>query len=161
MKAHSMTGRIISVITIAAMMITAFTGIAPQRAYADSVVPYEVTGGNIYFDTRYNTVTKCDNTVTEIVIPEEIEGVAVTGIQGYAFSGCTDLSYVYIPASIKKMQSGVFRGCSKLSRIDVDNTSTSYKSIDGVLYTSDMELYAYPIGKEGSSYTVETGTKTI
>lgn len=161
MKAHSRTGRIISVIITAAMMITAFTGIAPQSAYAATEVAYAVTGGNIYFDTRYNTVTKCDNTVTEIVIPEEIEGVAVTGIQGYAFSGCTDLSYVYIPASIKKMQSGVFRGCSKLLRIDVDNTSTSYKSIEGVLYTSDMELYAYPTGKEGSSYTVETGTKSI
>lgn len=161
MKVQSMTGRIISVITIAAMMITAFTGIAPQRTYAATEVAYEVTGGNIYFDTRYNTVTKCDNTVTEIVIPEEIEGVAVTGIQGYAFSGCTDLSSVYIPASIKTMQSGVFRGCSKLLRIDVDNTSTSYKSIDGVLYTSDMELYAYPTGKEGSSYTLETGTKSV
>ena len=161
MKAQSMTGRIISVITIAAMMITAFTGIASQSVYAATEVAYPVTGGNIYFDTRYNTVTKCDNTVTEIVIPEEIEGVAVTGIQGYAFSGCTDLSSVYIPASIKTMQSGVFRGCSKLLRIDVDNTSTSYKSIDGVLYTSDMELYAYPTGKEGSSYTLETGTKSV
>lgn len=161
MKVQSMTGRIISVITIAAMMITAFTGIASQSVYAATEVAYTVTGGNIYFDTRYNTVTKCDNTVTEIVIPEEIEGVAVTGIQGYAFSGCTDLSYVYIPASIKTMQSGVFRSCSKLSRIDVDNTSTSYKSIDGVLYTSDMELYAYPTGKEGSSYTLETGTKSV
>lgn len=161
MKVQSMSGRIISVITIAAMMITAFTGIAPQRTYAATEVAYEVTGGNIYFDTRYNTVTKCDNTVTEIVIPEEIEGVAVTGIQGYAFSGCTDLSSVYIPASIKTMQSGVFRGCLKLLRIDVDNTSTSYKSIDGVLYTSDMELYAYPTGKEGSSYTLETGTKSV
>ena len=161
MKAHSRTGRIISVIITAAMMITAFTGIASQSVYAATEVAYPVTGGNIYFDTRYNTVTKCDNTVTEIVIPEEIEGVAVTGIQGYAFSGCTDLSSVYIPASIKTMQSGVFRGCSKLLRIDVDNTSTSYKSIDGVLYTSDMELYAYPTGKEGSSYTLETGTKSV
>lgn len=161
MKAHSRTGRIISVIITAAMMITAFTGIASQSVYAATEVAYTVTGGNIYFDTRYNTVTKCDNTVTEIVIPEEIEGVAVTGIQGYAFSGCTDLSSVYIPASIKTMQSGVFRGCSKLLRIDVDNTSTSYKSIDGVLYTSDMELYAYPTGKEGASYTLETGTKSV
>ena len=89
-------------------MVTAFTGIAPQRTYASTEVAYEVTGGNIYFDTRYKTVTKCDNTVTEIVIPEEIEGVTVTEIQGYAFSDCTDLSYVYIPASIKTMQSGVF-----------------------------------------------------
>ena len=161
MKAQRQIDRIIAVITIAAMMITAFTGIAPQNAYAATEVAYKVTGGNIYFDTRYNTVTKCDNTVTEIFIPEEIEGVAVTGIQGYAFSGCTDLSYVYIPASIEKMQSGVFRGCSKLLRIDVDSNSTSYKSIDGVLYTSDMGLYAYPIGKEESSYTVEIGTKNI
>ena len=34
MKAQRQIDRIISVITIAAMMITAFTGIAPQRAYA-------------------------------------------------------------------------------------------------------------------------------
>ena len=47
MKVQSMSGRIISVITIAAMMITAFTGIAPQRTYAATEVAYEVTGGNI------------------------------------------------------------------------------------------------------------------
>ena len=74
MKAHSRTGRIISVIITAAMMITAFTGIASQSVYAATEVAYPVTGGNIYFDTRYNTVTKCDNTVTEIVIPEEYMG---------------------------------------------------------------------------------------
>lgn len=142
MKAQSMTGRIISVITIAAMMITAFTGIAPQRAYAATEVAYEVTGGNIYFDKDTGTVTGCDDTVTEAVIPAEIEGVAVTGIGESAFKNkislksvimadsivsirrgafyyCTTLKSVKLPLSLKGIGTDAFRGCDKLEQTEL------------------------------------------
>lgn len=48
-------------------------------------VAYAVEGGNIYFNASRGTITDCDTTVTECVIPSEINGVAVTGIASLAF----------------------------------------------------------------------------
>ena len=42
--------------------------------------PYPATGGNIYFQPYTQTVTDCDDEVTEAVIPAEISGVAVKNI---------------------------------------------------------------------------------
>ena len=36
---------------------------------SDTIVAYPVTGGNIYFDTATGTITDCDASVTEAVIP--------------------------------------------------------------------------------------------
>ena len=63
-------------------------------------VTYAVTGGNIYFDTEAGTVTGCDNSVTEAVIPAEIGGVSVTCIGDWAFSYCYNLTDVSIPNSV-------------------------------------------------------------
>ena len=109
--------RIIAVITIAAMMITAFTGIAPQNAYAATEVPYEVTGGNIYFDKDTGTVTRCDDTVTDVVIPEEIEGVTVRVIGSSAFSWKKSLKSVIMADSIVSIMRGAFSYCTELESV--------------------------------------------
>ena len=139
MKAHSMTGRIISVIIIAAMMITVFTGIAPQSAYAATVVPYEVTGGNIYFDKDTGKVTGCDNTVTEAVIPEEIEGVAVTKIGQQAFYQKTSLTSVVMADSITEIGMSAFNGCAALKSIKLP---LNLKIIDSFAFWMCSELEA-------------------
>ena len=80
-----------------------FTGIAPQRAYAATEVAYPVTGGNIYFDKDTGTVIRCDDAVTDVIIPEEIEGVTVTKIGRSAFSHKTLLKSVVMADSITKI----------------------------------------------------------
>ena len=45
---------------------------------ADTEITFAVTGGNITFDTSTGTITDCDESVTEAVIPDTIEGVIVS-----------------------------------------------------------------------------------
>ena len=60
------------------LSVCLLVGMFPASAFAagSNVVTYPVTGGNIYFNKSTGAVTDCDESVTEAVIPEEIEGVA-------------------------------------------------------------------------------------
>lgn len=47
-----------------------------------------------------------------MIIPETISGMAVTGIDYYAFYNCTGLSSVIIPDSVTSIGEGAFLLCS-------------------------------------------------
>lgn len=91
----------------------------PVRAAEDRRIPYAVTGGNIYFDPATGTVTDCDYSVTEAVIPEKIGGVAVTSIGESAFQGCGELTAVSIPESVTRIGQDAFFGCSSLTSVTI------------------------------------------
>lgn len=75
--------------------------------------PYPATGGNIYFQPHTQTVTDCDDEVTEAVIPAEISGVAVKNIDfsGWYFEAIYEdkdlsgikLQSVTLPASVTEI----------------------------------------------------------
>ena len=84
----------------------------------------------------------------------------VTAIGWRAFAG-TKLSCVTLPASLTHLGSGAFYGCQKLTEILAAPGSAKYASVDGVLFSADLQtLLAYPAGK-GSSYFVPAHTKVI
>ncbi len=86
------------------------------RLKSDTDVAYAVTGGNIYFDVATGTITDCDESVTAVIIPDEINGVAVTTIGGWAFENCHDLEYISIPKSVVEIGTGgLFKDCTKLT----------------------------------------------
>ncbi|MGN0591701.1 MAG: leucine-rich repeat domain-containing protein, partial [Ruminococcus sp.] len=66
-------------------------------------------------------------TVTEIIIPEEISGKKVTGIEEYAFSRCSALVSVTIPETVTEIGYGAFYGCSSLTDITIPETVTEIK----------------------------------
>ena len=96
-------------------------GMFPAAAFAASgdIVAYPVTGGNIYFDKSTGTITDCDQSVTEAVIPEEIEGSTVTEIGKYAFSYCSKLNSIDIPESVLNIGDWAFERCSSLRSIEI------------------------------------------
>ncbi len=135
-----------------------------------NLVSVEVSAGSTSFCSENGVLFNKDKTELYVYpaakqndsyfIPE-----GVTLIQKYAFYGCTKLTSLRIPASIKWIgvagQVGNFSNCSALTSIEVDPENPSYSSIDGVLFNKNGKiLYVYPGGKQGN-YMIPEGTLEI
>ncbi len=94
--------------------------------------------------------------LTHITLPS---GLKTIGAYAFSASGLTDVT---IPALVEDIGPSAFSSCYDLSAINVVPSNTHYKSVDGVLFNKDGTwLIMYPVGKDGTSYTVPSGTKVI
>ena len=84
--------------------------------------------GNAYEVVGIGTCTD-----TDLIIPSTHEGVRVCGIASEAFDGCENLTSVTIPASIINIGTGIFKNCSGLSAISVEEGSERYRSVGNCL----------------------------
>ncbi len=101
------------------------------------------------------TFERCSS-LTGITIPN-----GVTYIGPGAFYLCFSLTNVLIPSSVVDMGWLVFGGCTNLMEITVAPFSSSFSTLDGVLFDRVQgTLVEYPAGKAGS-YTVPTSVHTI
>ncbi|WP_165045610.1 leucine-rich repeat domain-containing protein [Adlercreutzia sp. ZJ138] len=98
------------------------------------------------FDEGWHVIA-CDDGVTHVTIPSEVEGTAVTFIGSkafedhrslesvvlpdsitfignFAFQRCGALSSVCLPSAIKSLNLGVFWGCVSLAEIDIPSSVT-------------------------------------
>ena len=93
--------------------------------------------------------------IEQIGLPEGLQQI------GRAAFMESSLKRVELPASLAEIGEIPFALCGSLTQIAVSEGNPAYKSVDGVLYTSDgKELIQYPNGKSGS-YAVEDGTEVI
>ncbi len=119
------------------------------------VIPDKIN--NIVITSIGNKAFYRNKNITNITIPNSIKG-----IERYAFFGCTSLTSINLPASVQGIGGYALSGCTSLTNISVDNNSTTFKSIDGVLYSKDgTKLLNYPIGKVDEKYTIPDGVKDI
>lgn len=72
---------------------------------------------------------------TDIIIPEEVEGYKVECLLNNLFSG-SDVTSVYIPATVEEISSDAFENASNLESI-ICEEGGEYVSVDGVLYNTD------------------------
>jgi hypothetical protein len=114
-------------------------------------------------DGTYYVVTGTnDLSITSAIIPSTHEGLAVKEIEDYAFIDCVNLVSVVIPDSITHISGFAFFGCDSLSDISVDVANTSYKTIDGSLYSKDGSvLVQYARAKSDSVFTIPNHVTTI
>ncbi len=89
----------------------------------------------------------------------ELDLTNVTHVGPFAFSGCSGLVSVHISASLENFEvwksEAPFSDSAKLKTIIVDAGNENYCTVDGVLFSKDMNtLVQYPAAKEGTSYTV-------
>ena len=83
--------------------------------------------------------------LTDIVIPRSVKY-----IQDTAFRKCSGLVSVVIPMSVISIGNKVFMQCHNMKEIIVEEDNSSYASIEGVLYDSDMNcLIKCPEAKDG------------
>ena len=85
----------------------------------------------------------------------------VTTIEESVFFNCESLQTLTIPASVTSIGVGAIEISFQLTDIFVDEDNTSYKDIDGVLYTTDGTLVYYPINKEATEFTTPEGVTKI
>lgn len=75
-----------------------------------------VMEGNTWCITGYK------GTYTDVVIPYEINGIAVTSIGSWAFWSNTVLNSVTIPNSVTTIANDAFRGCSNLKSVTIPDS---------------------------------------
>ena len=123
---------------------------------------------------------KSCHSLTEIVIPSHVERIGlgcfnecinaqtiivengVKYIEDFAFYSCWKLKAITIPASVVSIDgTSVFVNCYELTSINVSEGNTSYRSIDGVLFSNDAKsLISCPNGYQGE-YTIPDGVEII
>ena len=146
-----------------------------------SVYEYEINE-----DGTTITITKYTGTEAELSIPNKIDEYEVTKIGDSAFSGCSKLTGITIPNSIKEISGSAFSGCirlininipssvtniastafnncNSLEKIEVEEGNSNYSSTeDGILFNkTKTELIKYPANKEGEGYTIPETVTTI
>ena len=103
------------------LMIPSHTGV-----YADGSEEF-LYNGNIYYQINDHgeiVITRSRATVTEAIIPEEIDGVPVGEIGINAFYEKTRLHTVKIPSSVHTIGDYAFYGCEKLETAEIPETVT-------------------------------------
>ena len=175
----------------AAACCAAISGIMPfsssaeesVKTYGDlSYVSSDSDGDRIY---DYIAIIDCNESVTKIEIPAEIEDIPVVEIESSAFNGCANLTSIIIPDSITSIGDFAFENCSGLTSITIPDSVTSigdhafyncssltsitvsennkyFSSLNGVLFNKDKtELITYPIGNERTEYTIPDSVTSI
>ena len=132
--------------------------ISDDDTYA-KVVDYNGTDTNVRIAAKhqglpvkniYSGAFRGSTSITSVVIPD-----SVTIIDSSAFSDCTSLTSVTIPNSVTSIGIGAFSNCDSLTSINVGNENTTYKSINGNLYSKDGKtLIQYAMGKTDSSFII-------
>lgn len=93
-----------------------------------------------------------DNLTTQLAQMSSLEEIqlpyALTHISSDAFSGCTSLREVSLPANVAKVEPHAFYQ-SAVESIRVDKFNTTFTSRDGLLFNTDSCLVAYPNGRRG------------
>ncbi len=149
--------------------------------YTERNVPVKIFGKEaidiqdfMYCDNGDGTCKIYDyiGTSEKVIIPESINGLTVTEIYSGAFGsidlgengGISDskITSISIPKTITSIGDFVFKNCSSLKEIKVDTQNTEYKTIDGVLYTSDgTVLICCPAKRARSSISISENVKEI
>ncbi|WP_407403606.1 leucine-rich repeat protein [Sodaliphilus sp.] len=62
----------------------------------------------------------------------------VETIYSSAFEGCTGLTSVDLPSSLKNFYGGAFYGCTNIATVTIPSTNSYYVVKDGVLYSKNM-----------------------
>lgn len=100
-------------------------------------------------------------TDTNIVVPETYAGLPVKEIGVYAFCGQNAVTSITISKTVGKIGECAFDS-TLLQAIHIVEENEMYASLDGVLYTKDMQtLLVYPTNKKDKSFHVPDSVTKI
>lgn len=86
----------------------------------------------------------------------------ITTIPDDLFSQKTNITTISISDTVATIGSNAFFNCTNLQKIEVSENNATYCSIDGVLYSREIDtLLWYPSGKTDVNYTLPNSITTI
>lgn len=153
-----MKKKIISVISLLICLCILFSGcssVTDLLGGKDEKIEYKIENGEA-------TVISVPNksTVTEIVIPDEYEGVPVTKIADFAAVNLEYVTLITIGKNVKEIGLWALENNQKVTEFVVDSENPNFCTVDGAIYTKDMKtlIFCPPTATE---HTVPDGVETI
>ena len=161
--------RIVS--TVMSLMMAATVLTTVPAASNVKAADKEVTSGDYTYvkesdgKTSYAVLTSYKGNETNLVLPEELDGLQVKAIsQGFEKNlKIKSITLSKNIASYKEVNRGieVLSGIDTLEEVKVASANKDYQAADGVLYNKDKtELCVYPKSKKASSYVMPSSVKT-
>lgn len=140
-------------------------------ALGDTGLGYVVRNGEVHIEDYTDSTVR--DTVT---IPDDVDGVPVTVISDFSVCNAETLRVINIGKNVREIGAWAMTNNQKLQAFNVSPENEYFTSIDGVIYTKDLEtLVAYPPAKgvdisddnvvlddsAGLSYTIPDGVRVI
>ncbi len=129
--------------------ITLTTQEGGYQTTIDVTVVDHIYSGDFVFDKIDDTsVVLVDYTGMNdeiVVVPSEVEGYQVIGIDSYAFCNCDYLSSIVLPDSITEIGFEAFYNCNSLSFVKLPDSITEIDD-EAFSYCDDLEKIALPSG---------------
>lgn len=122
--------KFLSILMSICMVIGVFS-VAPVSvgaAESKAISSGESTDNGLEYWTIYDgtiEITGYTGTATDVTIPSQIGGIAVTSIGKEAFKGCESLKNIKLPSSITIIKDSAFYSCLSLKAITIPNKVTS------------------------------------
>jgi hypothetical protein len=86
----------------------------------------------------------------------------LTTISPRGFMGASSLNHITLPNRLTTIGINAFMECYSLASFLASEIHPSFKTIDGVLFSQDLErLIRYPLAKEDSSYIISNQVRVI
>ncbi|MCR5042120.1 MAG: leucine-rich repeat domain-containing protein, partial [Clostridia bacterium] len=88
-------------------------------------------------------------TVTELVVPDEIDGKPVVGIEDFGICNAESLTKLTIGKNVREIAGWALTNNQHITEDVVAEGNESFVSVDGVIFSADMKtLYCYPCGRD-------------
>ena len=166
--------RLTAVILCALMAVSAFSAVPVSAATVGNETT-AVSTNEILTSSDFKFYVLDDGTLeleryyghdAELVIPDTIDGKAVTSIGDDAFWGCTSLTSITIPDSVTSIGDRAFWACLSLSSINIPDSVTSIgfcalgyfysESSDSINKIENFTIYGYK-NTAAETYANENG----
>jgi hypothetical protein len=123
-------------------------------AFSGYTGPMSVTVPNSVTNIGDRAFWDCTG-LTSITIPNSVASI---GVQAFQSTGLTSIT---IPNSVTSIGIGAFSGCSGLTAINVASGNLAYSSVDGILYSKNLDTLIQCPGKKTGALTIPNSVTSI